>query len=111
MDRKQQLDIYKELDDKLIKVSESKGNDYADKDVLSNFKCISEAARLLKINPHTPTGYALFMVILKLGRIGNLLDSNKNVMNESLLDSFEDGIYYFKLAVCCKLEEKLEGKI
>lgn len=106
MTSEQQFNIITELDVKTLNILTSKKSDYAENtDVLSNFKIVSEVANLLKLLPSNSTNYALFMVILKLARIGNLLESGKTPQNESLADSFEDGINYFKLALCCLKEE------
>jgi hypothetical protein len=106
MTRERQLELTKELNDKLVNLFISKGTDYADADVLSNFKIVSQVVDLLKIDTKTPTGYALLMVVLKLCRIGNLLEKNATPQNESLLDSFGDGINYFKLAYLCEKDEE-----
>ena len=102
-----QIELYKKWDEEILNITKSKRADYAGEDVLSNFKIVSECSRLLKIDTTTPTGYALFMVILKLARLGNLLESNKVPNHEGLEDSFKDGINYFKLAKCCWVEEKI----
>lgn len=100
----QQEKIYNEMHQKIISITKSKAHDYAGVDVLSNFKSVSEAADRLGIDVKTPTGYALFMVVLKLARLGNLISSGKTPNNESIDDSFLDGINYFKLAYCCYKE-------
>jgi len=101
-----QIEIYKQIDDKILKVSASKRHDYADADVLSNFKSVSQAADSLGLNIGEPEQYALFMVILKIARLSNLLNAGKTPNNESIEDSFLDGINYFKLAYCCYLDKK-----
>lgn len=110
MNRQEQLTIIQEFDTKLIEVLKSKGEDYANtEDVLGNFKRLSIAATALGVNLETPRGYALFMVLLKIDRINNLLNNNKEPNNEGIEDSFGDGINYLKLAYCCYKEEK-DGK-
>jgi hypothetical protein len=102
MNKKEQIELIKELDEKLIEILESKGEDYASsQDRLGNFKRLSLAARTLGVNVTTPHGYAMFMVLLKIDRINNLLNSDKTPNNESVDDSFSDGINYFKLSYCC----------
>lgn len=100
-----QLEIYKKLDSRLTDLTVSKAHDYANVDVLSNFKSVSSAAKELGVDITTPTGYALFMVLLKIARLTNLIKSGKLPNNESLDDTFLDGINYFKLSYCCFLEE------
>jgi hypothetical protein len=105
MNREKQMSIIDGMDNRLKEVIVSKSGDYATEDVLSNFKRLSTAASGLGINVNTPTGYALFMVLMKIDRINNLVSSRKLPSNESVEDSFGDGINYLKLAYCCYLEE------
>ena len=100
MNKEQQINLIQDLDSKLIQVLRSKGEDYAGEDILSNFKQVSEAAKVLNINIGDPTNYALFMCILKIARLTNLINSNKVPNNESIDDSFVDLIGYSKLAYC-----------
>lgn len=106
MNSQKQAEIYEEMHNKIMQITKSKAHDYAGADVLSNFKSVSNAAKELGIDVSNPTGYALFMVVLKLARLGNLIASGKTPNNESIDDSFLDGINYFKLAYCCYKEEK-----
>jgi len=103
---KEQLKHVEKLDGDLLEILKSKGSDYADTDVLSNFKIVSEIVKLAKINATTPEGYAMLMVILKIVRIWNLKTSGKTVENESLLDSYKDLINYCKLSYLCEMENK-----
>lgn len=108
MTPEEQIKFYETLDEKILDVTKSKRADYANTDVLSNFKGVSNAAKSLGINIGDPTQYALFMVILKIARLTNLMNSNKIPNHESIDDSFEDGINYFKLAFCCYKDKKDE---
>ncbi len=103
-----QLEIYKELDSRVMQAANSKGHDYASQDVLSNFKSVSRAAKELGLNVTDPTNYALFMVLLKIARLSNLLNTGKKPNNETIDDSFLDGINYMKLAYCNYLERVKE---
>lgn len=99
MTREKQIKLLESFDDELMGILKKKGNDYAQEaDVLENFKRLSAAAKILKINITTPIGYALFMVIMKVDRITNLISQDKAPENESLEDSFKDGVNYLKLA-------------
>lgn len=100
MIRKEQIELIESLDSRLIEVLKSKGEDYATEDVLSNFKQVSSASKVLNINVGDPTNYALFMCILKIARLTNLINNNKTPNNESIDDSFVDLIGYSKLAYC-----------
>lgn len=108
MNSERQLEIYKQVDEKILAVTKSKRYDYANEDVLSNFKGVSGAAKSLDIDITTATGYSLFMVLLKIARLSNLLNAEKTPNNESIEDSFLDGINYFKLAYCCYLDQNNE---
>ena len=106
MTKQQQLEQVQQLDSDLLNILKSKGSDYANVDVLSNFKIVSEIVKLAKINAELPEGYAMLMVILKIVRIWNLKESGKTPENESLLDSYKDLINYCKLSYLCEIENK-----
>jgi hypothetical protein len=106
MESKKQQEVYQSLHEEIMEITKKKAHDYASQDVLSNFKGVSTAAKALGINIGKPEQYALFMVILKIARLTNLLNSGKIPNNESVDDSFKDGINYFKLAYCCYIDEK-----
>ena len=104
MTREQEIELITGMDKGLMDILISKSKDYATEDVLSNFKRLSSAVKSLNLTLDTPWGYALFMTLMKLDRINNLLSSNKTPSNESVDDSFADGINYLKLAYCCYKE-------
>jgi len=106
MTPEKQEEIYQKMHEDIMKITASKRHDYANTDVLSNFKGVSNAVKELGIDVHNPTGYALFMVLLKIARLSNLLNSGKTPNNEAIDDSFFDGINYFKLAYCTFVDEK-----
>ena len=108
MEKSKQIELYREIDEKILKVASSKAHDYATEDVLNNFKTVSAAAKELGLNVTDPTNYALFMVLLKIARLSNLINTNKWPNNESIDDSFLDGINYFKLAYCNYKDRKIE---
>ena len=108
MEKSKQIELYQEIDEKILKVASSKAHDYATEDVLNNFKTVSAAAKELGLNVTDPTNYALFMVLLKIARLSNLINTNKWPNNESIDDSFLDGINYFKLAYCNYKDRKIE---
>jgi hypothetical protein len=108
MTKQEQIKIYQELDKKLLSISNSKAHDYATEDVLNNFKSVSAAAKELGLNVSDPTNYAMFMALLKIARISNLINTNKWPNNESIDDSFLDGINYMKLAYCNYKDRKKE---
>lgn len=106
MTKEREIVLVKEMDAKMITILESKGSDYStEKDMLANFKRLSLVATTLGLTLNSPTSYALFMVLLKIDRINNLLTNNKIPSNESVEDSFLDGINYFKLAYLCEKDK------
>ena len=106
MTSRRQEEIYNKMHEDIMKITASKRSDYANTDVLSNFKGVSTAAKALGIDIGKSEQYALFMVLLKIARLTNLLNSGKAPNNESIDDSFKDGINYFILAYCFYLDEK-----
>lgn len=108
MDNNERMEIYDDISKRIKGIATSKAHDYAGKDILSNFKTVSTAAKELNINVSDPTNYALFMVLLKIARISNLLNSGKTPNNESVEDSFIDGINYLQLAYCTYIEKLKE---
>lgn len=85
------------------KLLASKGNDYADKDMLQNFKQVGYITNL------KPEVIALVLIGVKVARLGNLLNGNlqngKQPKNESVKDSVMDLCNYGFLMDCI-LEEK-----
>ena len=106
MTSEEQIKHVENLDGDLLEILKSKANDYADADVLSNFKIVSEIVKLAKVDSTKPEGYAMLMVILKIVRIWNLKEGGKTPENESLLDSYKDLINYCKLSYLCEMENK-----
>jgi len=107
MTPEKQLEIYKEIDAEILEITKSKRHDYADADVLSNFKSVSMAAKSLGIDIGKSEQYAMFMVLLKIARLTNLLNSGKTPSNEAIGDSFKDAINYMKLSYCCYIDETI----
>lgn len=105
MTKEEQIKIVEHLNSENLELLKSKGNDYgADNDILINFKTMSQIVKILQLDLTKPEQYAIFMVILKIARLTNLLNSNKSISNEPIDDSFKDGINYFKLAYLNFLE-------
>lgn len=101
MKAEKQIEFYEKIDKEILDVTKSKRSDYANEDVLSNFKGVSQAAHHLGIDIGKSEQYAMFMVLLKICRLTNLLNSNKTPINEAIKDSFLDAINYMKLSYCC----------
>lgn len=73
--------------DEIVKTQDSKGNDYAGEDRLSNFKLVSQIVGI------TPEQVLLVFIATKAVRIGNL-QGNKTPNNESVDDSIIDLVNY-----------------
>lgn len=69
----------------------SKSNDYANEDVLSNFKLVA------KLEGSTPIKDIFGHIANKVVRLGNLLGNDKSPLNESVSDSASDLINYLHL--------------
>lgn len=106
MTEQEREELFKQLDEEALRISKSKGQDYGDKDVLSNFKNVSSAARNLGIDVYESEQYALFLVILKIARYCNLANNNRTPNHESVEDTLKDLIIYSKLAYCCYKEKQ-----
>lgn len=88
MTPKQQEKHFRNLIDKLRKIQISKAGDYANADVLSNFKLAGNVAGLnAELN-------CLSLIATKVARLGVLLNSTNKPNNESIRDSVEDLINY-----------------
>lgn len=108
MHRKNYNELIASLTLKRSELCGSKGADYADTDILSNFKRVSEVAGLLKISPgENSFDYAMFMALMKIDRIMNLTSQNKQPNNESLEDSFMDLLNYIELGYALLEERKV----
>jgi len=88
MTPKQQEKHFRKLIDKLRKIQISKAGDYANADVLSNFKLAGNIAGLnAELN-------CLSLIATKVARLGVLLNSTNKPNNESIRDSVGDLINY-----------------
>ena len=103
-------DQFNELFDKThsecSRIMTSKRADYANEDVLSNFKRLSEVARLLGVEPsRSAWDYAMFMVVMKIDRWCNLRRKKAKPTNESVQDTVIDAHNYIDLAYANEVEE------
>ncbi len=106
MTQAQQLEIVESLNKKGIELMKSKGHDYADADILKNFKQVHQMITLLGIDTSKVEGVHLFYVILKIQRLCNLLFSGKEAKNESIQDTLIDLRNYVDLLNCTLQEKK-----
>ena len=84
MDKKRQEQLLDEFHAKMKQVLTSKGSDYANEDVLSNFKLAGNICGLsAELN-------CLSLIATKVARLGVLLNSKGNPKNESIKDSVLD---------------------
>lgn len=97
----------KELNGKSLDVLVSKSHDYADQDVLSNFKRNSQIARDFRIDYSYDYHHALMMTLMKIDRIQNLIGAGKTPKNESIQDTLVDLVNYTLLTTAC-IQELLD---
>lgn len=90
------------------KLMKAKSHDYADADVLSNFKRVAKICRIWGINVATPAGCAEYLAVLKLDRHFNLKAQGKDPANESVDDTFLDLANYLDLLRAILHEEAEE---
>lgn len=86
MNKQEQLQFARDKFNDILELLESKGDDYANEDRLSNFK---ESACLLNT---TAFKVCLNQIGIKISRIVNLI--GKDARNESMEDSLQDLITY-----------------
>ena len=97
--------------EKRMAIREAKGHDYANEDILANFKatagvCKALADHGMPIDITTAYGVAAFYGVLKLLRRLNLYQKNVDPKNESLLDTFLDASNYVDLEKECYIDER-----
>ena len=93
---------FAEITEQMKSIMFAKGNDYANKDRLSNFKLAGNISGL------TPELNCLSLIATKVARLGVLLNSDKTPNNESINDSLLDLANYTVLLTML-LKDK-EGK-
>jgi len=90
-----------------LELVKRKSADYADEDILSNFKRMAKVIETLRIDPTRPHGVALIYILLKLDRLCNLLSKNTQPQNESIQDTIDDLKNYLDLLEACLVEEAI----
>lgn len=101
MNKQNQEEIIQQLEEHLRAVRDRKGSDYANEDVLSNFKVAGASCGL------TAEQNALSLIATKVARLGNLLQKDKEVKNEPIKDSVIDLINYGYLLYCLLEEDSV----
>lgn len=94
-----------------LEISKRKASDYANDDVLSNFKVRAAVFKVLKdfgMEPDLTTaeGVAMWDVMLKYLRLTNLYKKSSEPMNESIDDSHLDLENYSELARECRIDSE-----
>lgn len=105
MNKKDQMSLVADMQQEEVAILSTKGSDYADEDVLKNFKQVAQICSILNIDARTIYGTHLFYIIIKVQRICNLLNSGKTAKHESVRDSIIDLRNYISL-MNCSLEEE-----
>lgn len=84
----------------------SKRHDYANVDVLANFKQLNQLCKTLSIDvQRSPADCARFLLLLKIARWCNLINKGVEPMNETMEDTILDLLNYVELADACDIEE------
>lgn len=99
MKTEEQTKLFKEFIQKQEDILLKKRNDYANNDVMSNFKQVSN------ITGMTPEQSILVLIATKVARLGNLFQGKKP-NNESIDDSIIDMANYCFLLYCIREEQK-----
>mgnify|MGYP003437870626 FL=1 len=94
--------LFNEFVEKQRSLLESKGHDYANEDVLSNFKKVGA------VTGNGATGAVLNLITTKVVRLANLLEKGGTGKHESLEDTLVDLSNYSFLASCILNEQKAE---
>lgn len=99
MKRKEFLDWLIKTHTTEIELSERKNDDYADvDDVLANFRRMHAACKLWDVSPaKRPEDVFFFFLLLKLDRFINICHKEGAPNNESLDDTGQDSVIYWKL--------------
>lgn len=108
MTNENQIELFEEFTNKQKDILLKKRNDYANEDVMSNFKQVGFITDL------KPEQSILVLIATKVARLGNLL-SGKEPKNESIDDTIIDMANYCFLLYCLRNENKnhtfLRGKV
>jgi hypothetical protein len=104
MIKEELLKLLEEFQCEMFDTLNSKGHDYANEDVLSNFK---EVSQLVGVTPET---VVMVMIVVKIVRLSNLLKNSKTPKNESVKDNLLDLTNYtFLLNAIINERNKSEG--
>lgn len=105
MNRAEFTEIYNATHEQRSKLMLGKAEDYANTDVLANFKRMSIICETLNINPgKSPTDCAMFLMLLKIDRWCNLRNKGTEPQNESVKDTINDLHNYIDLAYACEVD-------
>lgn len=99
MNLKKQQELFDVFVSKMEETLLKKGEDYANTDVLSNFKLAGNIINLSKEQQ------CLSLISMKVARLGNLLFSGNTPNNESIADNLLDLANYTFL-LHCLIEDK-----
>lgn len=102
MNRETQIAILDASNARCKEIMLSKSKDYANEDVLSNFKMVA------KIEGSTPVKDILGHIANKVVRLGNLLGNDQNPNHESIEDTAVDAINYFHLLIMAIKEAEVK---
>ncbi|OBW61988.1 hypothetical protein [Dehalococcoides mccartyi] len=110
MELKDFVSMVEKINNNRTAILDNKNHDYSCKaDALANFKRIARAIEILGIDTKSPTGVALFMLVMKVDRFNNLTKNDAKPECESVLDTVIDGHNYLDFAYALSEEGGLSG--
>lgn len=105
MTKKYQQQLIAKIQKQAADIRDKKALDYANKDVLSNFKVAGELSSL------SAEQNCLSLIATKVARLGNLIKEDKTIQNEPIKDSVLDLINYGYLLYCLLDEKENQNKV
>lgn len=108
MNQQQEKQLFEKVKKEQVDILFKKSADYADQDVLSNFKRIAKVCEIMGVDVTTPSGITFFFTIHKLDRLANLRRKGTPPQNESVQDTYNDAHNYLFLDQC--LYEEMSNK-
>lgn len=111
MRREDLTQLIDEINQARSKLMIGKGHDYANEDVLANFKRMCCLCEILDIDPRRSSAdCASFLLMLKIDRWHNLRSKGAAPSNESVKDTILDLHNYVDLDYACELAEGFDAK-
>lgn len=112
MERSEMNQLQVEITETAKALMQKKGADYANEDILSNFKRMQQACAIFRIRPDLRSAdCAHFLELLKFDRLRNLIAEGRSPENESVGDTVVDKLNYNFLGYGCLLDDWKDKQI